>query len=279
MPTRASHAVALTRAAALMLAISGLAVTAVAAVPAGNTVVQLERVRPHREQYPTLRFLKENRDFIRARFDLLREKQVIRPGRAEPIDPRYLTYSSMLAGIQAAGDSVSNAARTRTGLDVLASITQLGQLEAELDLMDRHLARQRERLGMLQADFTGHQQTELVVVLSGYPSTEPIDTVAITLEDGSPLSMPIAPEQRELLRTGGVVQVFHGFVEPREQVVALRITGQRWPAGDSAFVRLFAPRDRKTMLRLHLAPVDARGAVSIAATTWLHDEQLGTREQ
>ncbi len=267
-------------ASVMALATIGFAMPAPAAEPhsSGTTAIELERVRPRREHHPTLRFLKENRDFIRARFDLLREKLVGGEGQPEAIDPRYLAYSTMLGAIEAGGDSVASAARSRAGLDLLTSITQLGQLEAELDLMDRNLAQQRERLGVLQADFTGNQRTGLMIVLSGYPGQATVDEIVVTPENGAPLVMALGAEQREVLRSGGVVQVFHEFVEPREQALALRITGEQWPAGDSAFVRLDPPRDRLTMLRLHLAPLDARGAASIEATTWLHDEQFGSRE-
>ena len=183
-----------------------------------------------------------------------------------------------LAGSALTFALVTDLVRNRADIGKVTSITQLGQLEAELDLMDRNLAQQRERLGVLQADFTGQQKTELIVVVSGYPQAAGLDEVAVTPEDAAPRVLALTPEQRETLRTGGVVQVFHGFVEPRAQSLALRITGGQWPGGDSAFVRLDPPRDRITMLRLHLAPLDTRGAASIEATTWLHDEQLGARE-
>ena len=113
---------------ALTLLTPTLASAAPAKSSTAPTVVELERVRPRRENHPTLRFLKENRDFIRARFDLMREKLVAGHGSAEAIDPRYLAYSKMLGEIQADGDSVAIAARSRAGLDLLTSITQLGQL-------------------------------------------------------------------------------------------------------------------------------------------------------
>jgi hypothetical protein len=72
-----------------------------------------------------------------------------------------------------------------------------------------------------------------------------------------------------------VVQIFHGFVEPREQVVEVAITGERWPAGDTGFVTLDPARDRLTLLRLDLSSVQPeRGAASIQANTWLHDARL-----
>lgn len=239
------------------------------------TRVKVERVRPRKEKLATLRFLKENRDFIRARFDLLRQKPDGGLGDAGQIDPRFLAYQAMLRGVFAARDSVAAADDSLQRLALLASITDLGRLESQLDVMERLLADQRGRLGILQEDFTGRQQTALVVVLSGYPAGAEVSQVAITLEDGDTLRVPLSAEHRASLQKGGIVQVFHGFVEPREQVVEVAITGDRWPGGDSGFVTLDPARDRLTLLRLDLSSVQAdRGAASIEANTWLHDARL-----
>ena len=237
--------------------------------------VKVERVRPEREKEPTLRFLKENRDFIRARYDLLRQQPDGLLGDAGGIDPRFLAYQEMLRDLLAARDSVTVAEDSLKRQALLASITDLGRLETQLDLMDRLLTEQRARLGVLQDDFTGRQQTALVVVLSGYPADASVSRVTITLEDGDTLSVPLTAEHRASLQRGGIVQVFHGFVEPREQVVEIAISGDRWPGGDRGFVTLDPARDRLTLLRLDLSPVQAvRGAPSIQANTWVHDTRL-----
>ena len=261
--------------AVALLATAGLPGWATAAPVEDATEVKVERIRPQQEKYSTLRFLKENRAFIRARFDLLREKPQEHRGDAGEIDPRYLAYRDMLAEILSARDSVVVAEDARKRQELLASITQLGGLEAQLDFMDRLLADQRGRLGVLQRDFTGSQQTALVVVLSGYPGDAAVSQVAVTLEDGATLSVPLSPEQRESLRQGGIVQVFHGFVEPRTQVVEVAIAGDRWPAGDTGFVTLDLARDRLTFLWLDLSAIGSdRGAAAIRASTWLHDAKL-----
>jgi hypothetical protein len=260
--------------AALAIVALTLAATPMARAQETQSVT-VERVRPTKEKYPTLRFLRENRDFIRARYDLLRQKPGGDEGRAGEIDPRFLAYQEMLRDLFAARDSVSAADDSLARQQLLASITELGKLEDQLDLMDRLLADQRTRLGILQEDFTGRQQTALVVVLSGYPASAAVERVAITLEDGDTLTVPLTDEHREALRKGGVVEIFHGFVEPREQVVEVAITGDRWPAGDTGFVSLDPPRDRLTLLRLDLSSVKPdRGATSIQANTWLHDARL-----
>jgi len=237
--------------------------------------VRVERVPPQKEKHPTLRFLKENRDFIRARFDLLRQEPGGEMGEAGEIDPRFLAYQQMLRDLMAARDSVAVAGDSLARRQLLASIDELGRLEDQLDLMDRVLADQRTRLGILQEDFAGRQLTALMVVVSGWSAEAPVTQVRITLEGGDTLSVPLTPEQRQSLQKGGVVQIFHGFVEPREQVVEVAITGDRWPAGDTGYVTLDPARDRLTLLRLDLSSLRSdQGAPSIQANTWLHDARL-----
>jgi len=266
---------------ACVRALAALAACVVLALPVRTAraqevqTVEVERIRPRKEKTPTLSFLKDNIDFIRSRFDLLRQKPGDKVGNAGDIDPRFLAYQEMLRDLMAARDSVSVAGDSLERQALLASITELGKLENQLDLMDGLLAAQRARLGVLQDDFTGRQLTSLVVVLSGFPIDASVDRVTVTLEDGDTLSVPISPEHRASLEHGGVVEVFHGFVEPREQVVEVAIAGDRWPAGNAGFVSLDPARDRITFLRLDLSRVRPDGgAASIEATTWLHETGL-----
>jgi hypothetical protein len=263
------------RAAAAAIAIVLAIASVVPAPPAraeDTQTVVVEHLRPKKEKLPTLRFLKENRDFIRARYDLLRQKPGEHTGDAGEIDPRFLAYQAMLREIMTSRDSVVVAADSLDRLQLLASITELGRLEGQLDLMDRVLAEQRTRLGVLQEDFIGRQLTALMVVVSGWSAQAPVTGVRITLEDGDTLTVPLTPEHRAALQKGGVVQIFHGFVEPREQVVEVAITGDRWPAGDTGYVTLDPARDRLTLLRLDLSSVRPDlGAAGIEANTWLHD--------
>jgi hypothetical protein len=246
-----------------------------AAPSPGAVEVRVERVRPRREKLPTLRFLKENRAFFRARLDLLRQTPRDGRGEAASIDPRFLAYQRMLAEVGTARDSVAAVEADRKNRELFASINDLGRLEAQLDQMEGLLAEQRGRLGVLQGDFTGLQRTALAIVLSGYPRDAEISTVSITLEDGGTLAIPIPAEQRESLRHGGILQAFHGLVEPRSQVLEITLGGNRWPAGDSGFVALEPPRDRLTLLRLDLSGAQgARGATGILASTWLQDAEL-----
>lgn len=242
------------------------------------TEVKVERAKPEKEKAPTLQFLKENIGFIRARYDRVREKPVPARGEAETVDPRFLAYQQMLLGILASQDSTAGARDEQQRRDLLQSITQLGDLERELDMLERLLDEQRARLGVLQDDFAGHQQTALIVVLSGYPGEAPLSEVSIATDDGATLTVPLTVEQRETLQRGGVVQVFHRFVEPREQVIEVGLRGDRWPGGDSGYVTLEPARERITLLRLDLSAVRPdQGATSIQASTWLHEARTPPR--
>jgi hypothetical protein len=239
------------------------------------TEVRVERVRPPREKLATLRFLKENRAFFRARLDPLRQTPRRGRGEATGIDPRFLAYQRMLAEVGAARDSAAGIDQERRARGLFASINDLGRLESQLDQMERMLADQRTRLGVLQGDFNGLQRTALAVVLSGCPRGAELSAVSITLDDGHTLAVPLSAGQRESLQRGAMLQVFHGLVEPRAQVVEVTLAGDRWPQGDSGFVALEPPRDRLTLLRLNLSAVEpAAGAAGIVASTWLHDAEL-----
>lgn len=241
------------------------------------TEVQVERVRPKKEKHATLRFLKENRDFIRARFDALREKERVRRVDAGEIDPRFLAYQDMLADILAARDSVTTILYEQQKHELFQSVTRLGDLERQLDLLGRLLGEQRSRLGVLQADFTGDQRTALMIVLSGDAKDVTLSEIDIVLDDGERVTIPLSEAQRESMRRGGFIEILHELVEPREQVVEVVVRADRWPAGDSGFVTLDPARDRLTLLRLDLSALGpATGTSGIRATTWIHESGLLT---
>lgn len=241
------------------------------AQPVVVTELEISRVRPKREKHETLRFLKENRDFIRARIDLLREKPAGSRAEGGGIDPRFLTYADMLAAIHAGRDSALASEDARRRRELYGSVRDLAELEDELDRMERLLTAQRGRLATLERDFTGLQRTEWMVVLSGRASS-PIDAVVITMDDGRSHTAAVTQEQRDLLERGGALEIAHARLEPREQVISVRIIGRGWAADTDAFVTLSPERDRLTLLRLDLtSAVPEEGAASLEATTWTHD--------
>lgn len=258
----------------LLLAAAALAMAPRATLADTVTEVRVERARPQNDKPATLRFLRENRDFLRGELDRLREKRVQRDGGATAIDPRFLAYRDMVAQVMSERDSVSLAAAAQSQRELLSSVTQLGDLESQLDQLDRTLAAQRSRLGILQNDFTGDQKTALAIVLSGVPQITPLSQVAINLEDGSSVSVPLSDAQLDALRKGGAVQVFHGYVEPREQVIEVSLAGGNAASANAGYLTLEPARDRLTLLRLDLSTVHDEGAAAIHATTWLNDARV-----
>ncbi|MCC6650703.1 MAG: hypothetical protein IT348_06100 [Candidatus Eisenbacteria bacterium] len=239
--------------------------------------VRVERVKPHKPKLPTLRFLKTNRAFVRARLDLLREKPLEDSGGAREMDPRFLAYRDLLASVHAAGDSVAVAADATQRRELFASINELGLLEAQLDRMGQLLADQRMRLGVLQEDFAGHQRSALAVVLSGAPAAGAPDSLVVTRDDGSRFSVLLTSEERSSLAAGGTLEVFHGLIEPREQVLELSFEGGSWAGAPHGWLTLSPERDRLTFLRLDLSPATpAQGAAAISASSWRHDADTET---
>ena len=261
-----------------------LLLTAVATRPAraddpSVTTVTIERERPVREKLPTLRFLKANRDFIRGRFDRLRQDSRESAAGAGDLDPRFLMYRQMLAAVAAGKDSVTVASDARERAALFASVNDLGQLERELDEMERLLDAQRARLGVLQNDFAGRQRTELDVLVTGGALAGRVDSVVVTLEDGSRVSSGLNETQRQSLKHGGAFEVFRGLVEPREQVIEVAFLGEGWSAVGHGFITLEPARDRLTFLKLDLAQAQpTHGIASVVAGTWLLDPEVPTAE-
>ncbi len=245
--------------------------------PLGETVtiVKIERVKPTREKFPTLRFLRANRDFIRARFDRLRQDSRTEAAGAGDLDPRFAEYRKLLAEIAAAKDSVSAAALARERAALFASVSDLATLERELDQMERFLESQKLRLAVLQADFAGRQRTELDVLVAGSALAGVLDSVVVTLEDGTRKHAGLNDTQRESLKHGGVLEVFRGLIEPREQVLEITFHGEGWSLTGPGYVTLEPQRDQLTFLKLDLAQASPKlGLASVVAGTWSLDASV-----
>jgi hypothetical protein len=242
--------------------------------------VRVESVKPQKTKHSTLRFLKENRNFIRQRLDLLRQSSRDVSQDASAIDPRFLAYQEMMQEIMSAMDSVSAAADAQRRMALLESIDDLASLESQLDLMDELLADQRDRLVVLQANFTEEQSTALMILISGFPRNIEVTEIAVRIEDGTTIFVPISAEQRLSLSQGGIAQIYHGFVEPRQQIIEVLCKGSAWPEGNSGFVKIDPRHDRLTLLKFDLSRLSPAGVgSSMRATTWLHDDMVPTNNR
>lgn len=236
----------------------------------GVTRVEVTRERPALEKPTASGARRADRDAGRARAER---------ARAGDLDPRFLEYRRLLAEIAADKDSVAVASDARERQAVFTSVEELAGLERELDQMERLLDAQRGRLVALQSDFAGRQRTELDVVIGGGALAGRVDSVRVTLEDGTSVVSSLTETQRGSLVHGGALEVFRGLVEPREQVIEIALMGEGWSAAGHGFVTLAPARDRLTFLKLDLSQASpALGIGSLAATTWLLDASQASAE-
>ena len=243
--------------------------------PADAAEVRVEAVRPERAKLVTLGFLKANRAFIRERYDHLRERPLAVRGDAAEVDTRFLAYRELLGSALAAQDTVRAADEAGRRRALFERADQLVDLEHELDQLERTLAEQRERLAVLQRDFILAQKTELVVVLSGWPGQVPPGELTVTLENRVSITIALDDAQRDVLRRGGLVQVLHERVEPRQQIIELEMTGATWPETRRGFVTLDPAHDQLTFLRLDLTGARPdRTTGGVQARTWHLDARV-----
>lgn len=261
----------------LTAAVGALAITALAASPLlaettdlpGDPVpVKVVRVKPKEAKHPTLVFLKENRAFIRSQLDRLATEPAKRESEAGVLDERHLRYRDAAHAISLARDTVAVEDARRAERDILMKITEVAELDAQLDLMETLLADQRSRFDQLEADFAADQVTALQVLLRGVPAGAEVTHVVVGDESGDAVSAALDDVARRALASGGLLEVFHEFVEPREQVLEITIQARGWDHEARAFVVMAPDRDRRNVLELDLA---RPGELAVfGARAWSH---------
>lgn len=214
--------------------------------------LEVKREEVKAPEHESLRFLKDHRVFIRSQLDRLRT-QITREHTttAEPIDARYLKLKEMSSAIAAAQDTIGGEQARAAQQSLLNSVTELGRLEASLDLMDSLLVDQRTRLLWLEQDFLGHQETALVIVIRGLPAGDIPSGISIA-EEGDVTHVPLTDADRASLAKGGIAQIYHEFVEPRAHALQVKLEGGAWDTRAPSVVTIEAPRDRLTFLELNL---------------------------
>lgn len=253
----------------LITLLFGLPLTALAqdAPPTGAdpvTTYEVKRRDQEKPDLPSLRFLRANRAFLRAQLDrLLLETTRTTDGRAQLIDPRWLRLQEMSAAITAARDTVADEEAVALERDLLASVAGLADLEAQLDLMESLVDAQSTRLSALETDFLGAQETALVVLLQTGPDSVPASVVLD--EDGTRLRVDLTLAERTALAQGGVAQIHHQLVEPREHLFDVMFLGAAGDTLATATVPVTAARDQLTFLELDL---DETAAAAPTVAVW-----------
>lgn len=240
-----------------------------APVPVETRRVEVKRRKADAPDRPHLVFLKENRVFLRAELDRLRQLvKVTREERGELLDPRLLRLRELAAEVAAAGDTLGAAEAALAARRRLEHVAEIAGLEARLAGLEGQLAAQAGRLASVEADYLGEQRTALVVVVGGLAGrTAP---AAVVLAEGErSWRVEFTPPQRLALEQGGVAQVHHAHVEPRAHEFSLAFEGDGWQGTPPAVVSVETPRDRLTFLEFDLGGAAAGdGAGGPVAVVW-----------
>jgi len=219
--------------------------------------IEVKRTESTETKHPTLQFLKDNRVFLRARLDQLSTRVIkTRTTDAEMLDSRFLMLKEMADAIAAARDTVDTANNQMPERDVLTSVSQLGDLEAELTLMEKLLSEQQHRLLSLEQDFLGNQETTLVILVKGLAGKPAAPGAIVITEENEVVRVGLTPEHRLSLTQGGIAQVYFELVEPREHLIEVSFSGENWAEVLPVKVAVDTRRDQITFLELDLGGLD-----------------------
>ena len=230
----------------LTLALSASWLIAVAQQPE----VKVEHAEHQLPKKSTLRFLRENRDFLRAQLDRLRQTERNSDGNAKELSARDLFLRDLLARIEAGEDSLLREQALLAQREFLESVSELGELEQQLDDLEALLLAQRTRLGELEGDYLERQQTALMLILEGAPQGELPDVLVVREAGDRTWRVSLNEAQKQALREGGAAALLHEFVEPRAMQLTLLAEGAAfsdWPAWQ---LDVAPERDRLTLVKL-----------------------------
>jgi hypothetical protein len=231
---------------------------------------EVKRDQTKAPKHGSLEFLRDNRVFLRGQLDRLSLLTTLTDqGHAQLIDDRMLRLQELARAIAAARDTVDAEAAVTARRELLDSVTRLGELENQLVLMETLLTDQKTRLTVLENDFLGHQETALVILVRGLPEQGTPAGLVLT-EDNRTLEVPLSAAALASLRQGGVAQIYHRFVEPRDHLFTLGFAGPGWADVPPVEVPVTADRDRITFVELDLSrlapdPVD----LGLMARVWV----------
>ncbi len=230
---------------------------------------EVKRNEAKETDHPSLQFLRDNRVFVRGQLDRLRLMTTFNEeADAQMLDDRLLRLREMSVAIAAARDTVADEEAALARRQLLDSVTQLGELDQQLVLMETLASEQRLRLQELEADFLGNQETAIVTSVRGLPSDHAPGGITLS-EDNTVLQVPLTAAEQNSLRQGGVAQIFHRFVEPRAHVYTVGFQGPAWDALPGVEVPVNAARDRITFVELDLSRLSpATADHGLAARVW-----------
>ena len=242
----------------------------------GAAPVKIEREKPEQTKRPSLVFLRENLEFLRTQMDGVYWNPEVAAKDGKGIDPRWLDYLEMGQAFDE-GDAAleaEDAALNRGRL--LASVGELVGVEERLGELSSLLEEHEARLARLHADYVDDHVTSLVLLARGYPDWN-LDGLRLRWEDGRESVLTLDDSLEQILRSGGVVEIEHEFIEPRAQWLELAIPASTDHPALSVYFQVEPERDRLHFVQLNLESFDlGRPTSEWQAETWSRPTVLGS---
>jgi len=218
--------------------------------------IAVEKADYDRLDEETLRFLRENRDFLRAQLDRLRQLRVEVDRSPLELSARDLLLRELMAEIDAGEDSLAYEKSLLARQELMQSVGELEGLEDQLDRLQTLLDQQADRLMRIEADYADRQRTALLIYVQNFPSDSAPAGIILEDEGSTRWRIELDSAQQEALRAGGAAQLLHEFVEPREQTYSIRFVGGGFDEQPARELHVAPVRDRLNLLSIDLAQLD-----------------------
>jgi len=231
--------------------------------------IKVERSKVETPDRPSLRFLKDNRDFLRSQLDRLRQVERRRDIQAQELSSRDLLYRRLAAEIAAESDSLATAQSLAAQRELLRSVSGLGELERELDTLEQMLLAQRDRFQLIEDDYVGRQETALMVLLNGFPKGDAPDALVISEAGEAEWRIELNAAQKESLRHGGAARLIYEFVEPRNTILEMSFEGAAFATTTPLQFQIDPLRDRLNLLEIDLSGLLANAeSPDVSSRSW-----------
>jgi len=134
-------------------------------------------------------------------------------------------------------------------------------------------AGEREGPGQLlpgdEARHPHHQREDRQARCGGPRAAMPAHREQAVGSDRDFVRVPLTAQQQASLAQGGIAQIYHEFVEPREHAYAVSFEGEGWAGVAPVVVAVMAARDRLTFLELDLSRLDgSQDTAGLLTSIW-----------
>lgn len=228
--------------------------------------VTVRREKPDRLKKPTLRFLQENLDFLRAQIDGLHWEADRHDADGSVVDPTWMHYLELQQAAERSVSDVERIGEESRQRELLESVAELVAVEESLQRLSNALDGHEERLQELHEDYVEDHVTSLVVLLQG--TVDPgIQSATLTREDGRVVDVSFDGAIAGSLESGAIVELDHDFVEPRWQWLELSFGGAA--SIEPVYLEIEPLRDQLNFVQIDLGSVRATSpAEEWSVTSW-----------